>query len=244
MLRRALLLLLLAAGSATAQVRVVDIVPHDTEAFTQGLAGAAGRLFESTGLYGSSTIRELDPATGTVLRSRDLDDAFFGEGIALAGDRLIQLTWREGTAFVYDADTLEELETFTYEGEGWGLCHDGTRLGMSDGSPVLQYRDPLDFSLLGTLEVTHDGTPLRNLNDLACRGDVVYANVWLTTYVVTIAADGTVTDVYDFRNLLSEAEWAGLDRDAVLNGLHWDAEENVLLATGKLWPKLFRLELD
>ena len=244
-LRRFLPAVLLAvAGTAAAQVRVTDVVPHSTEAFTQGLAGGDGRLFESTGLYGRSSLRELDPETGEVLLQHDLEDGYFGEGLALVGDRLIQLTWREGTAFVYDADTFKVTDTFSYGGEGWGLCHDGTRLVMSDGSAELQFRDPADFSLLGTLAVTYDGRPVENLNDLACRGGTVYANVWLTTYVVEIDADGQVVNVYDFRGLLTEAEWAELDRDAVLNGLHWDDGEQVLLVTGKLWPKLFRLKLD
>lgn len=235
-------LLLSAAGAA--QVRVVSVTPHSTEAFTQGLAGAGGRLFESTGLYGRSSVRELDPETGSVLRQRDLPAEFFGEGLALVGDTLVQLTWREGTAFIYDADTFELLGEHSYGGEGWGLCHDGDRLVMSDGTDSLQFRDPGDFTLLGTLQVTHEGRPVSNLNDLACRGGRVWANVWLTTYVVEIAPDGTVEKVHDFRNLLSADEWAALGPDAVLNGLHWDEDGQVLLVTGKLWPKMFRLKLD
>lgn len=245
-MRRLLLALtmLLPACHASSQsgVSVVGVYPHQTDAFTQGLVFQDGRLFESTGLYGESSLREVDLETGEVLRSLELPEHYFGEGLALTGDSLVQLTWREGEALVYDRDTFEQTGSFSYPGEGWGLCFNGEQLVMSDGSSTISFRDPQTFEVTSTLEVSFRGQPVANLNDLACAGDELFANVWLTRYLLRIQPDGTVSNVYDLSGLLSEQEWASLDPSAeVLNGLAWNAASGTLFVTGKRWPKLFEL---
>ncbi len=166
---------------------VVSRRPHDAAAFTQGLQlDGAGRLFESTGLYGRSTLREVDPLSGTVLRSVSLPDRLFAEGLALVDDRLVQLTWREGRARLWDADTFELLDTFRYEGEGWGLCLDGQRLVMSDGSDVLTFRDPVTFEVEGSVQVDHAGYERLPINELECVAGAVWANLWQTDTIVRI----------------------------------------------------------
>jgi glutamine cyclotransferase len=157
---------------------VVLVRTHDPNAFTQGLLLYQGSLYESTGLYGQSSLRQVDLRTGEVLRMLELPDAYFGEGLARVDTRLIQLTWQEQQAFVYDLNTFEPVKSFTYEGEGWGLCFDGTHLLMSNGSPTISLRDPETFELVSQLQVTFRGVPLPMLNELECTGDHLYANVW------------------------------------------------------------------
>lgn len=242
-----LLVVLLAGCHASSQTSVTLLAayPHQQDAFTQGLVFDSGRLFESTGLYGESSLREVDLETGEVLRRIDLPEEYFGEGIALVDGKLIMLTWREGTALVFDVETFEQSGSFSYSGEGWGLCFNGEQLVMSDGSSTLQFRDPRTFELLDTQQVTYQGAPLRNLNDLACADGLIYANVWLTRYIVRIKPDGEVDAVFDMSGLLSEAEWATLDPSAeVLNGLAWNEASGTLLVTGKRWPRLFELRIE
>lgn len=222
---------------------VIETYPHDPTAFTQGLLLNDGALFESTGLEGQSTLREVELATGKVLRKHDLPADVFAEGLALVDDRLIQISWQEQRAFVYDADTFAPEDGFTYAGEGWGLCHDGKRLVMSDGSDRLTFRDPATFDPLGDVGVTRDGQPVTMLNELECVGGRVYANVWQTNEIVVIdPADGRVTATVD-----AGALWEQLaDRDAslpidVLNGIAFDPADGTFLVTGKLWPKVFRV---
>lgn len=171
-----------------------------------------------------------------------LDARYFGEGLALVGDRLIQLTWQEGTAFVYDRATFERVGTFSYEGEGWGLCFDGEALYMSDGSATLTRRDPETFEVLETVEVTLRGEPVALLNELECAKGRVYANVFTTDVIVRIdPASGRVQGVVDASALLSAEERARLTRDAVLNGIAYNPEADTFYLTGKLWPKLFEV---
>jgi glutaminyl-peptide cyclotransferase len=239
---------LLATGGCGAQgverlvPEVVRAVPHDPDAFTQGLLYTDGRFYESTGRYGRSDLREVEPATGAVIRSRPLEDRFFAEGLALVGERLIQLTYREGTALVYDRDTFEEVARFRYDGEGWGLCYDGRELWMSDGSSSLQRRDPTTFELLGRLPVQRDGRPVPRLNELACVGEHVVANVWQTTELVRIEKrSGRVDAVVDAAALVPDDPRVRADRDAVLNGVAHDEATGRWWLTGKLWPVLYEV---
>ncbi len=218
---------------------VLATYPHDPEAFTQGLLLEDGHFYESTGIYGESSLREVVPETGEVLREVELSPDLFAEGLTLVGDRLIQLTWQAGVALVYNADTFEQTDTFSYEGEGWGLCFDGDELVMSDGSATLTRRDPGTFALLGTVVVRQDGEPVEMLNELECVDGSVYANIWQTDTIVQIAEDGRVTQEIDASSLLTGAERAQLSADAVLNGIAYDAEAETFYLTGKLWPKLF-----
>ena len=220
---------------------ILGVYPHDPEAFTQGLLLEDGRFYESTGLYGESTLREVVPETGEVLREVAVSPDIFAEGLTLVEDKLIQITWREGVALIYDRDTFEQTDTLSYEGEGWGLCYDGAALVMSDGSATLTRRDPATLAVLGATEVTLDGQPVTQLNELECVGDDVYANVWQTDTIVRIADSGQVTQEIDASSLLSDAERAGLGPNAVLNGIAYDAEAETFFLTGKLWPKVLEV---
>jgi glutaminyl-peptide cyclotransferase len=243
-----------AAPSAGAQdaeaLRAVPTarIPHDRGAFTQGLVFAGRRLFESTGLYGASTLRELDPGTGRVLRRRALPARLFAEGLAAVEDRLVQLTWREGTAEVWDAGTLRRMGRHRYAGEGWGLCYDGRRLVQSDGSARLTFRDPATFAVRGSVVVTVAGPPrtllglrpgpVRYLNELECRAGKVYANVWHADVILRIdPAGGRVEAVIDASGLPRPRD----DLSAVLNGIAYDPARRAFVVTGKRWPWLYRV---
>jgi glutaminyl-peptide cyclotransferase len=175
-----------------------------------------------------------------VKRKVDVPQAFFAEGLALVGDRLIQLTWQEQTAFVYKLSDLTKTAEVRYDGEGWGLCSDGTRLVMTDGSDRLSFRDPKTLALLGQVQVTLSGRPVSQLNELECVGGAIYANVWQTDDILKIDPDsGKVTAVIDASGLLTEQERsAGAE---VLNGIAWDPVKKTFLITGKLWPKMFEV---
>lgn len=240
----------LLGACAQAQVRflvpeVLETYPHDPEAFTQGLLLHDGFLYESTGLYGRSSLRQVDPETGEVLHQVDLDDAFFGEGLALVDGTLVQITWREETAFVYDLETFERLERLSYGGEGWGLCFDGELLVMSNGSDTLTFRDADTLDMRREVQVTLRGEPLPYLNELECVGDHVYANVFTTMYIVQIDKQtGQVVAVIDASNLLPEDELQALLPEGVLNGIAYNAEDDTFLLTGKLWPQVFRVRFQ
>jgi glutaminyl-peptide cyclotransferase len=219
------------------RAEVIARRPHDSTSYTQGLVLADGRLFESSGQYGASSLREVDLQTGEVLRSVALDDEYFGEGLAAVDDRLVQLTWQEQTALVYSLQDFSQIGTFSYETEGWGLCDDGTRLVMSDGTSTLYFRDRSTFSEIGSVDVTNEGEPVDKLNELECVDGNVYANVYMTDDIVRVSpTDGRVTAVIDASGLLTEAEQADAE---VLNGIAYDAGTGTFLLTGKYWPSLF-----
>lgn len=229
--------------SATAErlrVQVIRSYPHDRGAFTQGLVFDGGKLFESTGLVGQSSLREVELTTGRVIRKANVPAPIFAEGLALVGNTLIQLTWQNGRALLYSKNTFARAGDFAYKGEGWGLCTLGNELVMSDGSSTLTFRRPRDFTVIRTLDVTMDGQRLDQLNELECVGADVYANVWMRDMIVRIdPKSGRVTARIDAPNLLSPLERQGVD---VLNGIAYDPGDQTFLITGKLWPKLFRVK--
>jgi glutaminyl-peptide cyclotransferase len=230
----------LAQGFEQLVPKVISVRPHDPAAFTQGLLSEDGVFYESTGLKGESSLRRVDPATGKVLAKVAVPEAYFAEGLALVGDSLIQLTWQEGKAFIYDVETLEQTGEFSYEGEGWGLCYDGSQLYLSDGSNTLFLRDPETFALEGELGVTAGGQGVPLLNELECVGDFIYANVWKTDLILKIAkASGQVESVINAAGLLNASQAAGAD---VLNGIAYDAAKDVFYLTGKRWPLLFEVK--
>ncbi|MCS6825406.1 MAG: glutaminyl-peptide cyclotransferase [Caldilinea sp.] len=223
--------------------RVKNVFPHDSGAFTQGLVYWNGVFYEGTGLYGRSSLRKVDVKSGSVLQQHDLAPEFFGEGIAVVGDRILQLTWQNGVGFVYDRDSFEELQRFSYATEGWGLTYDGQHLIMSDGTPTIYYLDPETLQEVRRLLITLEGQPLPRLNELEYVEGKILANVWQTDFIVQIDPEtGVVEGVYDFTGLLQQAPpfQGGYD---VLNGIAYDAENRRLFVTGKLWPYLFEVEL-
>ena len=221
--------------------RAVRWYPHDPGAYTQGLVISDGVLYEGTGLYGSSSIRKVDLATGRVLEIRPLDSQYFGEGVTILNGRAYQLTWKSRTAFVYDASTLELLAERFYPTEGWGLTTDGTRLILSDGTATLRYVDPETFDTVGQVEVVSGSTPVERLNELEFIDGHIYANVWGSdSLAVIIPESGLVESWIDLSGLLSRDE---ATRAEVLNGIAWDPATRKLYVTGKLWPKLFEIEV-
>jgi glutamine cyclotransferase len=201
-----------------------------------------GVLYESTGLVGRSSLRKVELATGAVISQVPVPAPYFAEGLADVGNRLLQLTWQHGRVFVYDKNTFGRVGEFSYDGEGWGLCHDGRNLVMSNGSDTLTVRAPNTFAVTRALKVTMDGRPLDRLNELECVGDDVYANVWTTDLIVRIEMKtGRVTARIDASGLLSASERVGVD---VLNGIAHDPADGTFLITGKLWPKLFRVKFS
>jgi glutamine cyclotransferase len=223
----------------TLRPQVLAEIPHDTGAFTEGFEIDDGVLFESTGLEGRSQLRELDPESGAVTRAVPLPGQLFGEGVTVVGDRIWQLTWRDGVVLEWDRATLTLRRQVPIDGEGWGLCHEPTRLVRSDGTARLRFQDPVTFAEQGSVTVTLDGTPLTQLNELECVGGQVWANVWQTDRIVRIdPADGHVTAVVDAAGLLDPARRAGAD---VLNGIAAVPGTDEFLLTGKLWPTTFRV---
>lgn len=221
--------------------RIVETLPHDSSAFTQGLLYTDGRLFESTGLWGRSTLREIDLRDGRIVNTRSLGRQFFGEGLAAIGDRLIQLTWREKTALIYDLHSLDPIGRFRYRMEGWGLTFDGEQLVMSDGGPDLFLREPESFVRTARIEVRADGKPLAGMNDLQFVEGSIYANIWKSDVVACIDRDsGEVTSWLDLGKLATLAENSSPQQ--FTNGVTWDADRGLLLVTGKRWPRLFALE--
>lgn len=230
------------AAVESLRVQVHGAIPHDVEAFTQGLLWWEGKLYESTGRRGASELRRLDPASGVVEQRVAIPVFFFGEGLARAGKRLHMLTWQAERAFVFDLASFRRLATHAYRGEGWGLCHDGERFAMSSGSSVLTLRDSETFARTGELAVTHAGVGLAGLNELECVGDSIYANVFQRDYIVRIdAATGRVTARIDASGLLDPAAAAKAD---VLNGIAYNPQSKRFYLTGKLWPWIFETTFE
>ncbi len=221
------------------QPKILESLPHDPAAFTQGLLLDGDRWLESTGLYGKSQLRELKRDSGELLRSVDLPEHFFGEGLAWHGEYLFQLTWRERTCIVYDRKSFQEVKRFTYPGEGWGLCTDGTHLFLSDGSSRIRVLDPENFKELRSFVVRGERGQVKMLNELEWVGNEIWANIFQTGWIVRFDREGQVLGYVDLRHLPLKADrYEEMD---VLNGIAWDEQNQSVWVTGKLWKKLYRI---
>lgn len=224
-------------------LKVERLIPHDKTSYTQGLELFNGVLIESTGQYGQSSIRKIDPATGKVLSSVNLENRFFGEGCTVFNDTIYQLTWKEQTCLTWAADDLTPGKTFTYTGEGWGLTHTDTALIRSDGTATITWHDPRDFSVIKTVPVTYNGNPQAYLNELEWVDGKIYANVYQTDKVVRIRpSDGQIDQLIDCSKLLAHAQQQSSQAE-VLNGLAYVQEQNRWFIGGKNWPTLYYGEL-
>jgi glutaminyl-peptide cyclotransferase len=216
--------------------------PHDTAAFTQGLVWHDGTMYESTGQVGQSNIRRVAVETGAVEQRRDLAPPHFGEGIAIVGEKLFQLTWQSGVAYVYDRQSFAPRGEFRYEGEGWGLTTDGSQLIMSDGTAALRFLDPETFAESHRITVTENGTPVKNLNELEWVKGEVWANVWTTDRIARIDPQtGAVVGWINLTGLLPASLRSG--REDVLNGIAYDAAGDRIFVTGKKWSRLYQITL-
>jgi len=220
--------------------QVLESYPHDPSAFTQGLAFSGRVLYESTGLYGESSLRKVDLRTGRVTQRLDLEDEHFAEGITLWRDRIIQLTWRSGVVFIYDALSFERLKTLPYPYEGWGITTDGENLIVSDGSEIIRFLDPLDLSEKRRIEVQVAGRKIDRLNELEYAQGKIYANVWYEDLIVVIDPESG--------GLLGWIDLGGLDDpgkggENVLNGIAYDGESGTFLVTGKRWHRIYRIKV-
>lgn len=233
------------AGLASPPVEPAQIIarfPHDPSAFTEGLFYRDGALFESTGLSGRSVIRRVSLETGNTLAQATVPDGHFGEGIVDWQDRLISVTWRSGSGYIWSFPSLTLRGRFHYTGEGWGLTHDDKTLILSDGTSCLKHLDPVSLHVVGKLCVTADGIPVNRLNELEYIHGEIWANIWMTPEIARIDPEtGQVKSWVDLTNLEEEV---GLDDpDAVPNGIAYDHENDRLFVTGKYWPTLYQIKL-
>jgi glutaminyl-peptide cyclotransferase len=212
------------------EIEILNTEAHDAEAFTQGFVFHQGKLYESTGLSGESTLREVN-LQGEVLRRVNLSSEEFGEGLAIYNNTLIQLTWKSGVAHVWDLETWAQIGDLSYQNEGWGICSNGVNFVMSNGTSDLTIRNPEDFSVIQTVSVTFNGSPLTDLNELECVGDLVYANVWHHDSIFIInMTSGNVVGTIDASSLFPEPS------PGVLNGIAYDSGNDTFWLTGKNWP--------
>jgi glutaminyl-peptide cyclotransferase len=231
------------AAVPTYDYEVVRVHPHDPSAFTEGLFYLNGFLYESTGLEQHSTIRKVRIDTGAVVQKLDIPAQYFGEGIVNWGGQLISLTWKSQLGFVFDLSTFRLQKQFHYEGEGWALTQDGKQIIMSDGTPQLRFLNPLTLRETNRIQVTLDGKPVPNVNELEWVKGEIYANVWQTNVIVRIdPRNGHVVGIVDLTGILSPADRVE-GPDGVLNGIAYDAKGDRLFVTGKNWPKLFEIRL-
>jgi len=222
--------------------KIVNTFTHDPEAFTQGLVFENGVLYEGTGIPGRSELRKVELETGSVLQKHKLPDEFFGEGITIHGDHIIQLTYQSNVGFIYDKHSFERLREFSYPTEGWGITHNGTHLIMSDGTPMLYFLDPNTFTQINRMMVFEQDNPVWGLNELEYVNGEIYANVWPTERIIRIVPEtGKVVGWIDMKGLLGPQD-RGEEVD-VFNGIAYDAATGRLFVTGKFWPTLFEITL-
>jgi glutamine cyclotransferase len=221
---------------------VGEPLPHDPKAFTEGLLMSGSYLYESNGLVGQSDFRKLELQSGSVMAQTHLNPNFFGEGLAILDGRFYQLTWKNGVGLIYDSNTLEALGNFPVQGEGWGLTSDGQSLVSSDGSANLTWHAPLSFAAIKSVQVTLQGQPVAQLNELEYIDGFIYANIFLTDNILRIdPTTGKVLTVIDAAALRPES--TKTDINSVLNGIAWDSSTKSLYLTGKNWPVLYKVKI-
>ena len=222
---------------------VLGSFPHDPSAFTQGFVYRDGFLYESTGLYGKSSVRRTDPATGKVLARTDLAGKFFGEGLTIIGDTIYQLTWKSRRGFIYGKQDLKRRGSFTYSTEGWGLTDNGTQLIMSDGTEKLYFLSPESFKVTKVLRVKENGTPVALLNELEYAEGKIYCNIWHSDDIVVVnSKSGNVErriGLGGLRKRLSLADGAG-----ALNGIARKPSSGTFFITGKNWSEVFEIKFN
>ncbi|OPY53155.1 MAG: Glutamine cyclotransferase [Methanosaeta sp. PtaU1.Bin112] len=222
---------------------VVNVYPHSSLSFTQGLVYDEGMLYEGTGLFGQSTLSRIELETGRILDEKRLDSSLFGEGIALWKDRIVQLTWQSGLGLIYCKENMTEIGRFRYITEGWGITANSSSLIMSDGTDVLHILDPESYTETGRIKVTANGRPQQGINELEYVNGQIYANIWPTNWIAIISPEsGAVMGKIDLQGILSQ-ESLQARRVDVLNGIAYDGKEDRLFVTGKLWPKLFEIRI-
>jgi glutamine cyclotransferase len=224
--------------------RIVNTYPHDPTAFTQGLEFREGALYEGTGQTGRSSLRKVDLQTGKAIQQIPLQPKYFGEGITVLNRQIVQLTWVTHIGFIYDQSTFRLLRDFNYTGEGWGLANDGTQIYMSDGTPDIRILDPITLGEKRRITVRDGGVAVKMLNELEYLRGELYSNVWQTDRIARISLkDGNVIGWIDMTGLLTAEERRKAGPDGVLNGIAFDQLGNRLFVTGKLWPKLFEIQV-
>jgi glutamine cyclotransferase len=223
--------------------KIVSTRPHDPESYTQGLEFLGNRLFESSGGYGNSNVREVEPLTGKVIRKRPMAKNIFAEGITILNNEMFVLSWKENIVNVLEPDTFKFIRSHNYKGEGWGLTNDGKQLIMSNGTSTIQFIDPKDFSVKRSMEVTRSGNPVSQINELELIHDQIFANIYQTGEIIRISQDsGKVTGTLDLSALKSQLPRP--NKADVLNGIARDPATGRLLVTGKLWPQMFEIEIS
>jgi glutamine cyclotransferase len=222
--------------------KIKKVIQHDTRAYTQGLIIEKGKLYEGTGMYGESVLKEVNPLTGETIRDIGIAQEYFGEGITIVGNKIVQLTWRTNIGFVYEKKTFKKLREFSYGTEGWGLTFDGKDLIMSDGSENLFYLDTLNYSVIKKVQVYDNHSPITKINELEYVDGYIYANIYTTNFIVKIdPKTGKVVERWDMPDLLTESD--KLPETDVLNGIAYNKDTKHFLITGKYWPKMFDMIL-
>lgn len=230
-------------AGASADFTVIRSYPHDNQAFTQGLVFHNGYLYESTGLYGRSSLRKVDLSTGAVKQIRTLSSRLFGEGATIFNDKIYQLTWKAGVGIIYAVDSLNIIGSFQYPFEGWGITHDQRHLIISNGTSRLIFYHPESLKPVKEITVTSNNKAVTLLNELEYIDGKIYANIWRSDEIIAIDPDtGIVVDRHDLSALRRQTQ--GAEAMDVLNGIAFDKHRNRLFVTGKFWPRLFEIQLQ
>ena len=219
------------------EVEILRTLPHNSSSFTQGLEVLGESILESSGLYGQSSLSEIDSQNGEVIRQISIDESLFGEGITVKGESIIMLTWRAGVALEINISSFSIIGNFSFEGEGWGICFNGEHLIMTNGTSELSFRDPESFEIEFIVTVTWDGEPVSNLNELECVDDIVYANVWMEDVILGI--DPTSGQVEFYVSPISITKTQGNSTEEVLNGIAFDQSSGGFWITGKNWTEIY-----